>query len=200
MVPDLPSEEVESKPSTHTAVWQARLLSFLPFVFTLLAAVILSILIQSTWLVRQQPVLPTITPMPPTAVVSEPTSTIPSIPSPTPPQPDERIISQEILDLRAELRRVWSAYYLMRAAAQLADAETVLRVNELEEVERALVTVRVSLDHAYDFSAEQNKGPIGEFRMRVSDMHEDLRVRPEGMDQRLRRLRQAMLSLVEEQV
>jgi len=198
-VPDLPSEEVESTRLPHMAVWQARLLSCLPFVFTLLAAVILSILIQSTWLVHQQPVLPTSTPLPPTTVVSEPTSTIPFLPSPTPPQPDERIISQEILDLRAELRRVWSAYYLMRAAAQLADAETVLRVNELEEVERALVTVRVSLDHAYDFSAEQNKGPIGEFRMRVSDIYGDLRVRPEGIDQRLRRLRQAMLSLVEEQ-
>ncbi len=199
-MPDPPSEEVESTRSIHMAVWQARLLSFLPFVFTLLAAVVLSVLIQFTWLARQQPVLlPTITPIPPTTVVSEPTGTIPSIPSPTPPRPDERIISQEILDLRAELRRVWSAYYLMRAAAQLSDAETVLRVNELDEVERALVTVRVSLDHAYDFSAEQNKGPIGEFRLRVSDMHEDLRVRPEGMDQRLRRLRQAMLSLVEEQ-
>lgn len=198
-MPDPPSEEVDSTPSTHMAVWQARLLAFLPFGFTLLAAVILSVLIQSTWLARQPSVLPTMTPMLPTAVISEPTSTIPLIPSPTPPQPDERILSQEILDLRAELRRVWSAYYLMRAAAQLADAESVLRVNELDEVERALVTVRVSLDYAYNFSAEQNKGPIGEFRMRVSDMHEDLRVRPEGMDQRLRRLRQAMLSLVEEQ-
>jgi hypothetical protein len=103
-----------------------------------------------------------------------------------------------VLDLRAELRRLWSAYYLARAAIQLADAEASLRVNDLEETERVLVTVGISLDLAYQQSSEQDKGPISEFRMRVGTMREDLYIRPENMDDRFRRLRQSMLSLVDE--
>lgn len=99
--------------------------------------------------------------------------------------------------MQAELRQVWSAYYLMRATSQLADAEDALQINDLAEVEQALVTVRASLDQAYELSSEQNKGPIGEFRMQVSEMREELRIRPEGMNQRMRRLRQDMLSLVD---
>jgi hypothetical protein len=167
---------------------------------TALAAIVLSLLIQAALLARQQSVL--LLPLTPTSAPATlaplPTLTPTSI-LPTPPLPDERILSQEILDLRAELRRVWSAYYLMRAAAQLADAEDALQVNELTEVERILVTVRVSLDQAYALSTEQDKGPIGEFRMQISEVREDLQVRPEGMAQRLQRLRQDMLSLVEEE-
>ncbi|NJN65967.1 MAG: hypothetical protein HC884_04255 [Chloroflexaceae bacterium] len=103
-----------------------------------------------------------------------------------------------VLDLRAELRRLWSAYYLVRAALQLADAEASLRVNDLEETERVLVTVGISLDLAYEQSSEQDKGPISEFRMQVGNLREDLYIRPEDMDYRLRRLRQSMLSLVDE--
>jgi hypothetical protein len=103
-----------------------------------------------------------------------------------------------VLDLRAELRRLWSAYYLARAAIQLADAEDSLRVNDLEETERVLVTAGISLDLAYQQSSEQDKGPISEFRMQVGTMREDLYIRPEDMDDRFRRLRQSMLSLVDE--
>lgn len=191
-------------PSNHPvstrAAWPARLKAIVPFVLTALAAIVLSLVIQATLLASQLSVFlwsPTPTPAPATAA-PEPTA-LPTAPVPTPPLPDERILSQEILDLRAELRQVWSAYYLMRAAVQTADAEAALRLNELDEVERILVTVRVSLDLAYEQSAEQDKGPIGGFRLQVSEMWEDLRVRPEGMDQRLQRLRQDMLSLIEEE-
>lgn len=104
----------------------------------------------------------------------------------------------ELTRQRAEISRLWSAYYLARAANQLADAEAALRINDLSEVEQVLTTVDASLDRAYERSAEQEKGPINEFRTQVSRIHEDLRIRPEGMDQRLRRLRQSMLSLVDE--
>jgi hypothetical protein len=104
-------------------------------------------------------------------------------------------MNRELQDLRAELRELWSAYYLARAAIQLADAEVALRVNDRAEVERLLVTAAVSLDLAYEHSSEQNKGPIREFRARVGAMHEDLAIRPENMDLRMRRLRQSMLSL-----
>ncbi|NJO06883.1 MAG: hypothetical protein HC876_15925 [Chloroflexaceae bacterium] len=100
--------------------------------------------------------------------------------------------------MRSELDRLWSAYYLARSATQVADAEDALRVNDLDEVERVLVTVGASLNLAYDHSAEQDKGPISEFRVQISNIREELRIRPEGMDDRLRRLRQSMLNLVDE--
>ncbi len=99
--------------------------------------------------------------------------------------------------LQAEQRRLWSAYYLVRAASQLADAEAALHSNDVAEVEQVLVMVGISLDRAYGQSAEQNKGPISEFRMLVGELHEDLRIRPEGMDQRLHWMRQSVLSLVD---
>jgi hypothetical protein len=104
--------------------------------------------------------------------------------------------SQQLAELRREMNHLWSAYYLSRAASQIADAEAALRVNNLGEVEQVLVTVGISLDQAYAWSAEQEKGPISEFRIQVGRMHAYLHTRPEGMDQRLRLLRQAMLSLV----
>jgi hypothetical protein len=107
-------------------------------------------------------------------------------------------MNEEMLALRSEVNRLWSAYYLARAANQLADAEAALRVNDLDEVEQVLVTVGVSLDRAYERSPEQDKGPISEFHMQVAKMLEELHIRPEGMDQRLRRLRQSMLTLVDE--
>jgi hypothetical protein len=104
--------------------------------------------------------------------------------------------SQQLAELRHDMDRLWSAYYLSRAASQIADAEAALRINNLNEVEQVLVTVGISLDQAYAWSAEQEKGPISEFRMQVGRMHAHLYTRPEGMDQQLRLLRQAMLSLV----
>lgn len=106
--------------------------------------------------------------------------------------------SPEVAALRNEINRLWSAYYLARAASQLADAEAALRINDLNEVELVLTTVSSSLERAYDRSPEQDKGPISEFRLQVGRIHADLRVRPEGLDQRLRRLRQSMLSLFDE--
>lgn len=107
-------------------------------------------------------------------------------------------MQQDIRHLESEVQRLWSAYYLARAATQIADAEDALRVNDLDEVENVLMTVGVSLDFAYERTGEQHKGPISEFRMQVGKMHEDVYIRPENMDVRLRRLRQSMLSLVDE--
>jgi hypothetical protein len=104
----------------------------------------------------------------------------------------------DLAALQREVNRLWSAYYLARAANQVADAEAALRVNDLHEVEQMLITVDASLARAYERSAEQEKGPINEFRIQVGQIHENLRMRPQGMDQQLRRLRQSMLSLVDE--
>jgi hypothetical protein len=133
-------------------------------------------------------------------------STVPPLPLPEPTEPlpepaeplPEPAEGNSIGKLQAEQRRLWSAYYLVRAASQLADAEAALHSNDVTEVEQVLVMVGISLDRAYGQSAEQNKGPISEFRMLVGELHEDLRIRPEGMDQRLHWMRQSVLSLVDD--
>jgi hypothetical protein len=107
-------------------------------------------------------------------------------------------LRQDVDELKTEVRNLWGAYYLSRAANQLADAETALWVNDLAEVEQVLLTVGVSLDFAYERSTEQDKGPISEFRMQVGSLREDVYIRPENMDLKLRRLRRNMLSLVDE--
>lgn len=111
---------------------------------------------------------------------------------------DETVVCEEIQHVQHELQNLWAAYYLARASSQLADAETALRINDVQEVEQVLVTVGRSLDFAYEQSTEQHKGPISEFRMQVGTMREELYIRPDNMDLRLRRLRQSMLSLVDQ--
>ena len=95
------------------------------------------------------------------------------------------------------MERLWSAYYLARAANQIADAEAALQINNFDHVEQSVTAAAASVNRAYEYSAEQEKGPISEFRAQLSTLREEVRVRPEGMDQRLRSLRQRMLSLAD---
>ncbi len=99
--------------------------------------------------------------------------------------------------MQREMDRLWSAYYLARSANQIADAEAALMVNDLEQVEQGLTAAAALVNRAYEHSAEREKGPISEFRAQISMLHDEVRVRPEGMDQRLRRLRQSMLSFAD---
>jgi hypothetical protein len=158
-------------------------------VLTALVAIVVTLSIQAALASRQRAAAP-----PVAQDVPEPTE------APVPPATPLAVTptSEEVAELRSEVNRLWSALYLARAANQLADAEAALRVNNLDEVEQVLATVSASLEQAYERSAEQEKGPISEFRTQVSRMYSDLRVRPEGMDQRLRRLRQSMLTLMDE--
>lgn len=189
------------------ARWRVRLFAVLPFALTSLITMLLTLLVLLVF-DPSSPAAPlptatrTDTPSPQTAPPrltprhEEASPTLQPVPSLSPLE--ERTMRQEVEELRAELRSLWGAYYLARAALQLADAEAALRVNDLDEVDQVLMTVGVSLDLAYERSAEQEKGPIREFRMQVGQMREDLYIRPENMDLRLRRLRQSMLSLVDE--
>jgi hypothetical protein len=197
----------------------------LPFVITAGVAVVLTLVIEA---LLPEPLPTTAVPAvqpapstpPPTETVEQvtapppvpPTATLPAAPptaaaTPTPTAAatvadDERTGGEpsatELTELQNEMNRLWGAFYLSRAANQLADAETALRVNDLTEVEQVLETARISLDRAYDRSPEQDKGPISEFRVELSRIHADLRIRPENLDQELQRLRQSMLSLVDE--
>ena len=182
----------------------------LPHLLTASAAVLIALLIffalPSRTTVAPQ-LVATITPpaAAPTAA-DQPALALSPLPEPseviaTPARPasaDEGVLSQEIIDLKDENRQLWSALYLMRATMQLGDLEVALQNNDLAEVERLLLTVRVSLDAAYTFSAEQEKGPIEAFRLDLGRISDDLRLRPEGLDRRLHELSRLVLSLVDE--
>lgn len=214
-----PPDTSPALPSNRRATWRKYLLSASPFVFTVVVSVALTLLVQaalppsrSVPATQQAPSAGEQPAQTAAAATPLPTQRAarPPAPSPAPPvagspasagsgtasaEGSERT---DLASLQREVNRLWSAYYLARAANQVADAEAALRVNDLHEVEQMLITVDASLARAYERSAEQEKGPINEFRIQVGQIHENLRVRPEGMDQQLRRLRQSMLSLVDE--
>lgn len=197
-----------------------------PYLLAALAGALVTLLVQGLFVMGYNPLLPpealavppqqaatattTATPTATPTVTSTVAITRTRTPRPTrtrtpTPNPDIAAMRDDIAALRedvallqTELRSLWSAYYLARAANQIADAEAALRVNDLDEVEQVLATVGLSLDLAYEQSDEQDKGPISDFRMQVGAIREDVYIRPEDMDLRLRRLRQSMLSLVDE--
>lgn len=203
-------------PSPKKSSLWARFQAIVPFVVTSLVTVMVTLFLQLALPIRQSPPRPERASFQPPAPSPEsgafPSRGLPVVPvvpaTSTAREPriapqrlpgaealSDEAMSRELRSLRAELRDLWSAYYLARAAIQLADAEVALRVNDLDEIERLLATAAVSLDLAYEHSSEQDKGPIGEFRAQVGAMHEDLAIRPENLDLRMRRLRQSMLSL-----
>lgn len=168
----------------------------LPHIVTALAAVALTLLL----VLVLRPIQPAyVLPQRPTAA---PTATQPPQPSSAPtaplPQPDERVLAQEILDLRVRLDQTWSSVYITRAALQIADAEVALRVNDAAEVERLLAAADASLALAYERSDQVNRGPLGELRAQLGQLRDDIHVLPEGLDQRLKSLRQVMMTLIEE--
>lgn len=168
----------------------------LPHMLTAVVAVAASLAAQAA--------LPRPTPpagAPPTGV---PTLVAPSpLPTPTPtpalaPPPSTDIVRQELIDLHAEDDRLWSAVYLVRALSQVADAEAMLRANNLERVDQLLIAVDDSLALAYERADDAAKDPIEQLRREVSALRDDLYLRPEGMDERLATLRQTILALIEE--
>ncbi len=176
-----------------------RLLATIPFVITALLAVALSLLLQRMVAPSAEPILlvatataPLPLPSPPSVRPTDPPSAVATV---TPP---DRVLSLAILDLEARDRQLRSALHLLRAVAQLDDALVALQTNQLDEAERTLLLVYRSLDRAYTFSTEQGKGPLDTFRLQIGQIRDDLRVRPEGIDRRLRQLRGLMLSLVDE--
>jgi hypothetical protein len=133
-------------------------------------------------------------------VTSEPTTqSLPTTqPLPTAPLPASDITRQELLDLRAEDDRIWSAIYLSRAISQVADAESALRSNDLDRADQMIVATDDSLALAYGHTSGGLRDPIAQLRRDASLIREDLYLRPEGIDLRLMRFRQTLLALIAE--
>lgn len=201
-----PSAPEVPPPPSPAPARRSALAAALPYLATVVAAVAVSLLLQALFFPRPtspaavaqtaEPPTPTTTAPIATALPLSPTTA--SAPRPTPALSDDSVLALQILDLEEQNRQLWSAVYLLRAASQLNDTIDALQANDLDEADRTILTAYRSLDRAYDASAEQEKGPIDTFRLQLSSIRDDLRVRPEGVDRRLRQLRQLMLSLVDE--
>ena len=187
--PQSPGDAASASPSA----FQRRLRAALPHVLTATLAVAVTLSLQWLWLGPPAPATtaPPATPPPPTPA---PATVAPA----GAPPPDGSVVRLEVLDLQAQDRQLWSALYLLRAASQVDDAVAALQRNDLVEADRTLLTAYRSLDQAYAYSAEREKGPIDTFRLQLSQIRDDLHLRPERLDRRLRQLRQLMLSLVDE--
>ena len=168
-----------------------------PHLLTAALAIAISLAAQALLVRPAEPtvIVPTSAPPAPTPI-PEPTAT--AAPPGTAPAPAPEIVRQELIDLRAEDDRLWAAVYLAKAISQVSDAESQMRANDLGNVAQSLVAVDGSLELAYDRADESIKSPIAEMRRTAGTLHDDLYVRPEGMDTRLVVLRQTILALVGE--
>ncbi|MGQ9926588.1 MAG: hypothetical protein ACUVS4_06910 [Chloroflexaceae bacterium] len=188
----------EDTPAASPSALQRRVRALLPHALTAALAVVVTLGIQSLW-----PPSPVVVPAPtstaaPAATPALPTTASAPTAAPATTPPDSSVVRLEVLDLQAQDRQIWSALYLLRAASQIDDAVAALQRNDLLEADRTLLTAYRSLDRAYAYSTEREKGPIDNFRLQLSQIRDDLHLRPERLDRRLRQLRQLMFSLVEE--
>ncbi|MEF3273328.1 MAG: hypothetical protein K6356_02860 [Chloroflexus sp.] len=147
--------------------------------------------------------LPTSAPVTPSIATVTPVPTVPPTPIPSPvpvitaaPLADG-LVRLAILDLQAENTQLRATTHLLRAAITIDEAIQVLQRNDFAEADRALMTARRALDRAYQLSAEPQKGPIDAIRLQISQIRDDLGVRPEGADRRLWQVRRLILALVE---
>lgn len=165
----------------------------LPHLFTALLTLGLS------WWLWGQPRNVVVSLAQPTPVVAPRPTDMPVPATPTPASEVVRDISrQELLDVKAETQALWSAVYLSRALMHASDAELALRENDLGRVEQILLLLDDVLQRATTNAATTARDPIEQLRRDVVTMRQDLYVRPDGIDQRLARMRQALLTLVGE--
>lgn len=190
-------EPTSSSLPSPSSRWRHYVRLLAPHLLTILISLGLFTLLQ-TWLrpapIPAEPQIATVTPLPtiPPTPIPTPQPTLPPVPI------DEGLIRLSILDLQAENARLRTATHLLRAAITLDEAVNALQRNDMAEADRALMTARRALDRAYNLSTEQQKGPIDVIRLQISQIRDDLGVRPEGADRRLWQVRRLILTLVDE--
>jgi hypothetical protein len=171
--------------------WIRRASPFAAHLLTAVAAVLMSVLI-----IRP---LPTTSLPAPTAAVRVTPVVLPT-PQPTAALPisDTAQLQLDLRSLQSDRDQLWSAVYLLRAAVLLDDAAAALVLSDRSEADRALLAARQALDRAYQVSLEPLRDPIDQLRLQIALLRDDLDLRPEGADRRLRQLRRLVISLVDE--
>jgi hypothetical protein len=179
------------------APWRRWLRTALPHALTAAVAIAVSFALQSL--------------LPPAAAPIAPAPTSAPTPLPTaPPQPapatalplSQGITQQELADIRAEGDRKQAQIYLLLAIVQIDDAEVALRANDLASVDQSLVAIDESLALAYtryEHAGDSARDAVAQRRMEAGKMHDDLYLRPEGMDARFSQMRQLILALITEE-
>lgn len=183
----------ESRSDQQHARQRRIMVAVLPHIFTALLTLGLS-----WWLWGQQRNV-VVSLAQPTPVVAPRPTVVPVPATPTPASEVVRDISrQELVDVKAETQDLWSAVYLTRALMHASDAELALRENDLGRVEQILLLLDDVLQRATTNATPATRDPIEQLRRDGVTMRQDLYVRPDGIDQRLARMRQALLTLVGE--
>ena len=129
------------------------------------------------------------------AVAAAPTPIVGVIATPTPAVVGE-MSRQELLDVKADTAALWSALYLSRGLAHLSDAELLLLNNDMAGTAQTLVLLDDALQRAATTATGNVRDPIEQIRRDVVALRQDLDMRPNGLDKRLRRVRQALLTLI----
>lgn len=171
--------------------WQRRLIKgALPHLITALITLGLA------WLVvPRDRVVVLSSPTPTRVVVAAPTPIVGATVTPAPAVVRD-MSRQELLDVKADTAALWSALYLSRGLAHLSDAEVLLLNNDLAGTAQTLVLLDDALQRAGLTAASNVRDPIEQIRRDVVAVRQDLYMRPNGLDKRLRRVRQALLTLI----
>ncbi len=143
---------------------------------------------------------PAALPVTPSPTVVVPTAAAPTIAVPTAglPLSDAAQIRLDLRSLQSDRDQLWSVVYLLRSAVLLDDAAAALVLGDRAEADRALLAARQALDRAYQVSLEPARDPIDQLRLQIALLRDDLDLRPEGADRRLRQLRRLVIALVDE--
>jgi hypothetical protein len=173
-----------------------------PYALTALVAVAASFALQELLPAASSP--PAGSPTPASTAAAPPPAPPTARPSPAPTSPplSQGITQQELADIRAEGDRQQAQNYLLLAIVQIDDAEAALRANDLPSVERSLVAIDASLGLAYaryERAGDSARDAVAQRRSDAGKIHDDLYLRPEGMDARLNQMRQLILALITEE-
>lgn len=141
--------------------------------------------------------LPSATPTPsrtPTASPTPPLLTSPTVPltrtaTPTP-------LSFADQQVQEALQQVAFQQLLLKTAIELLRAEDYLVSGELKQVERELVAVSATLEQAAELADESLQGSIADLQRDLSRLREDLYLRPERLQEGMRRLWQRVDVLI----
>lgn len=199
---DIMPDEVPNGAAPGTAAVPRRSWWRAAFPFVLTAAITLAVVLGLQQTILRPPsqviIVPTRQPAP-TEIPAPSPQPQPTIATGSIPESDATILRQDLADLRAGQNEIWTAIYLSRAISQISDAEASLRGNDLQSVDQVLIAVDDSLALAYDRADSSVQSPIEQLRRTIDSMRDDLFLYPEQMDERLTRLRQFVLALIEQQ-
>lgn len=140
-----------------------------------------------------RPPTPTRTPQPTRTPSPSPSST-PEV-SPTVALPPS---SFEMQKIQEALQTLFFRQQLLKASQELLRAEDYLAKNEMKQVERELIAVYATLEQAGRFAGETFRDTIAELQRDLSRLREDLYLRPERLQEGLRRLWQRVDVLIGE--